>query len=169
MNMKLVIVWLFAIVLIGGIGLFGWMNQDLLIEEDNTPYTPSVGDNVNTRICTNQLTNGSSSYSFAIDEATASVTSVVITYNQTLESLEDYEAANRIAQANVNGATAVLSGGVSDFVLIVTVTVSGFDTAAIETINSDLLRLGIVVDSITDYETYKTAINNVAPSPYTCD
>lgn len=170
MNIKLIIVWAFAIVIIGGIGLFGWMNQDILTSpEENSPYVPSGEEGTNSRVCSATLANGTNSYSFAIDEATDSITSITITYNQSVESLDDYTAANNIVQANINGATAHITGGVSDFVLILTINVTGYDVTGISNINADLLRLGIVVDTITDYNTYKTALNNASSTPYTCD
>lgn len=170
MNIKVVIVWAFAIVIIGGIGLFGALNQDLLVEQGDDVYVPTDVNNTKSHACSNVLTNGTSSYRFNINEETDLIDKVIITYSATTASLDDYTAASNILNKEINGVSAVLRGEVSNFVLIVTVNVNELDKAAAETINSDFLRLSMVVDQLTDYETYKAAINNATTgNAYSCD
>lgn len=170
MNIKVVIVWAFAIIIIGGIGLFGALNQDLLVEQGDDVYVPTDVNNTKSYACSNVLANGTSSYRFNINEETDMIDKVIITYSATKASLDDYTAASNILNTEINGLSAVLRGEVSNFVLIVTVNINEYDKAAVENINNDFLRLSMIIDSIQDYETYKSAINNATNgNAYNCD
>ena len=173
MNMKVVIVWAFAIVIIGGIGLFGWMNQDLLIEEGpNIPYNPAIGgEGTSSKTCYKNLENGSSyTYGFNIDDATASISNFTATFNERSASLEKYEAASKLQNTQITGFTASIIGGVSSFQVQVTVNINTLDTVGLAAVSNELNLLEIVVEKNTDYNSYKTAIERGATTPtYICN
>lgn len=170
MNIKVVIVWAFVVVIFAGIGIFGYVNQDLLLIQDNDVYVPKTEDNTEAKKCIATLATGQSDYRFTIKDD--QIQKVVIGYNASQENIENYEAAtniNRIInEQKVQGVTAILYGGVSDFVLSLTVTVNNYDKATIESLREDFNKLSILIDSINDYSSYQTAISNLG-NAYTCE
>lgn len=169
MNMKVVVVWGFVVIVFAGLGIFGMLNQDILQSPPdlNTPYVPSGDDQGKSMVCTNIRENGNSSYRFTLDETTNNITSVNISYSANNADIDTYTAATNLNNSVINGVSIALSGTSTDFALIITVNVGSMDTVALESVSSDLSKLGIIIDGITDYETYKTAL--ASSGAYTCD
>ena len=169
MNIKVIIVWLFAIVVVAGIGVFGWANQDLLVEQGTDIYTPSTqgGNNI---YCAKDLGIASSSYTFELNEETNEIQKVIMTYNSKSSNLNAHEAAVAIRDAQINGVQTSLSGTVSSFMFMVTVDLATYDKATVEFMDQQFQTLGMVIDSITDYQTYITAINDsTSGADYSCN
>ena len=60
MNKKLVVVWIFVIVIFVGLGLFGYLNQDLLVDDSiNNAYVPVSNTNTTNYTCTGTIERGS--------------------------------------------------------------------------------------------------------------
>lgn len=171
MNTKVVIIWGVFIFFFGAIGLFGLFNQDLLVEDDQNPiYVPTDDNDTNmeTKICSAMLENGSSSYKFNIGSS-STIEKVTITYSASTSDIDSYQAASNLSNTTISGVNTVLSGGTSDFVLITTINMNELDTSSIDTIKNDLNRLSIYIDKITNYDVYKQTLNANSIKPYSCD
>lgn len=171
MNIKVVITWALAIVVFAGLGIFGFVNQDLLLEDNSDHvYVPSGNEGENAKICSKPIAGGTSSYRFNIDEATGKITKVIMTYTATADDMDAYIAASNINTSEINGVNVAMSGGVSDFVLMVTVDLAIYDVVTVEALRNDFSKLSMAIDKIDDYEMYKSAINSMAGEiPYNCD
>lgn len=174
-NMKAVIVWVIAIVIFAGIGLFGMANQHLLDEKVPTPPTP--GDTGTTEptpstthnvTCTASTANGNSSYMFTVDDATNSLTSVSISYQSTVPIDYIYASANNLAGAAINGITTNLSGDATNFSLSMDVNLQGYDSALLANYQNDLTNVSAVIENLSDIEMYKSALNGTG-NVYTCN
>ncbi|MDE6292775.1 MAG: hypothetical protein K2L98_03755 [Bacilli bacterium] len=169
MNMKVVVVWGFAVIVFAGLGIFGLLNRDILQSPPdlNAPYVPIGDTEGKSMVCSNIRDNGNSSYRFTLDETTNQILSVNISYSASNVDLDTYSAATNLNNSVINGVQFALSGSSTDFVLIITANIGSMDTAALEGVADDLSKLGIIIEGITDYETYKTALASVGA--YTCD
>ncbi len=169
MNMKVVVIWGFVVIVFAGLGIFGLLNQDILEtpENLNTPYVPSVETEGKSMVCSNIRENGNSSYRFTLDETTNNITSINISYSASGADIDTYTAATNLNNTSINGVNFALSGSSTDFVLVATVNVGSMDTASLEGSQADLSKLGIIIEGVTDYETYKTALSS--SGAYTCD
>lgn len=168
MNMKVVVVWAFAIILFAGLGIFGYFNQDLLVLNDDTPYVPIDLEDSKAHTCTRTMAVGKSDYKFLMDPKTKTIIRVTSIYTATAEDIDAYTAATNISNASIPGVSAVITGGISDFGLVVQINVSTVDKNSLEYYADDFAKLSIVIDNTDDYETYKSLINTV-DSVYTCD
>lgn len=168
MNTKVVIVWIIAVIVFAGIGLFGMANQHLLDEKPAvpTPTNPNVDSPTTTHTvsCSAMLPNGNSSYNFTIDDSTNSITNVNISYQTT--SQVDYirSSANNLAAMQVNGITTNLSEVDNGFTLIMNVNLLNYDATSLTNFQTDLANVSAVIENIGNYETYQTAINNAVSS-----
>lgn len=167
--MKVVVVWGLVVILFAGIGIFGLLNQDLLHDSAslNTPYVPSVDNEGKSMVCSSVRDDGSISYRFTLEESTNSISNVNISYSASNADLDTYTAATNLNNTSINGVKIALSGTSTNFALIINVIVGNMDTASLVSSSEDLSKLGIIIESITDYETYKTAL--LATGTYTCD
>ena len=173
MNIKVIIVWLFAIVVFAVIGVFGLVNQDLLVKQDEDVYNGGpLGKDENTRRCDKNFTDATSSYTFEIDEETNQITKLTLTYN-TLNQQGDfdrYKAAESIANADINGVNARVDGTYTSFIFMITIDLATYDRARVELLQEEFSKLHMMVDSVTDYNAYVTAINDQeGDSPYICE
>ena len=171
MNMKVVLVWGFAILLFASIGIFGLVNQDLLIEEDqNDFYVPNDSNDIKSKTCNATTESGLSAYRFQVDE-NGDISKVIMTYTAKVENIDVYSSASNINNTNIFGIETILNGGAADFVLIVTVDLKNYDKVALETILQDLNKVSMLIDGdLTNYDTYKEMINqSQAGTTYVCD
>lgn len=170
MNIKVVIVWAFAIVLFAGIGIFGYFNQNLLLIDDSKPYVPITDNDSESHTCRAVLPGGESIYLFQIRDNI--IEKISITYKANAENLELYEAASNINQVisgeKLNGMSTVIYGGVSDFSLMVNVNPNEYDKARVESMSTDYEKLSMIIDSINDYQLYQQAISQIGNN-YTCE
>ncbi|MCX4365652.1 MAG: hypothetical protein OSJ70_07760 [Bacilli bacterium] len=169
MNMKVVVIWGFVVLVFAGLGIFGMLNQDILETppDINAPYVPNDNVQGKSMVCSSTRDNGSSSYRFTLDETTNNIKSVNISYSASNADIDTYTAATNLNNSIVNGVTFTLSGTSTDFALIITANVGSMDTVALESVSADLSKLGIIIEGVTDYETYKTAL--ASAGAYTCD
>ena len=169
MNIKVVIIWSFAIILLFGLGLIGYFNQDLLLF-DNEPSSPLIDNDASNLTCTSENSGYSSTYSFIIKEN--KIERVSITYKTNVENIDAYTVASNINQTvsvqKINGVSAIMYGGISDFYLTVNVNVNDYDKASIESMSNDFSYLSMVIDSINEYHVYKQAIDQIGIT-YTCE
>lgn len=67
MNVKLVIAWVFAIIVFAIFGVFGYMNRDLLVKDDsNTDFTPIVNNEVIVHNCNKETNKGTLNYKYIV-------------------------------------------------------------------------------------------------------
>ncbi|MCH5166268.1 MAG: hypothetical protein J1F35_00110 [Erysipelotrichales bacterium] len=169
MNIKVVIVWSFAIVLLFGLGLLGYLNQDILLFKDE-PYVPIVDEGTSSVTCTNIKDAYESTYRFSLKNDVIDRISII--YKNKEENIDAYTSASNINQAitseKLNGLSALMSGGTSDFSLTVIVNPSDYNKARVEEMTEDYSRILMVIDSITDLDSYKQAINQDG-NTYTCE
>ena len=171
MNMKVVLVWGFAILLFASIGIFGLVNQDLLIEEyQNDFYVPNDSNDIKSKTCNATTESGLSAYRFQVDE-NGDISKVIMTYTAKVENIDVYSSASNINNTNIFGIETILNGGSANFVLIVTVDLKNYDKVALETILQDLNKVSMLIDGdLTNYDTYKEMINqSQAGTTYVCD
>ena len=165
MNMKVVLVWGFAILLFASIGIFGLVNQDLLIEEDqNDFYVPNDSNDIKSKTCNATTESGLSAYRFQVDE-NDDISKVIMTYTAKVENIDVYSSASNINNTNIFGIETILNGGAADFDL------KNYDKVALETILQDLNKVSMLIDGdLTNYNTYKEMINqSQAGTTYVCD
>lgn len=168
MNTKLVIVWIIAVIIFAGIGLFGMANQHLLDEPDPVlaPTNPS-GNTTNTTHsvnCIASLPNGTSTYSFTVDDATSSVTNVAITYQATTAVDYIHSSALNLSSMQVSGVVTNLSGSIGDFVLQINANVQNFDSQTLSNYQQDLSNVSALIVQNNSVDNYQAAINNIASS-----
>ncbi|HOB25712.1 MAG TPA: hypothetical protein PLB45_01425 [Bacilli bacterium] len=163
MNKKLVVVWIFVIVIFVGLGLFGYLNQDLLVDDSiNNAYVPVSNTNTTNYTCTGTIERGSLSYKFsAIDD---NIKSINIVYTATSGTVDDYTSAVNLSNASIKGMTVVLSGEINNFSLVIMVNMSSLDTTSLATYQDDLDKLSIVVKQLPSYTKYIESL-----SSYTCN
>ena len=170
MNIKVIIVWLFAIVIVGGIGVFGYVNQDLLVDQGKEVYTPSTGnkDAVN-YFCSKTTDAYDSTYTFELNKETNQITNVLITYNSKVTNLEAHTAATNITGYDINGVRPTLNGTVGSFMFMVNVNTTNFDQTMLDTLSPEFQKLGMLISNEPDFNTYVSALNNSTTGEhYTC-
>lgn len=170
MNIKVIIVWAFAIVIVGGIGLFGLVNQDLLVEQGDDIYTPVQDVTGKNYYCSKAYENGDSTYTFEVDPNTNQITTITMTYNGKNSNIDAYTSAEVIDSYDINGVQTTLSGTVSSFLFVVTVDLANYDKATVDALSMDFQKVAMIIDSLTDYESYVSAINDSTTGEhYTCN
>lgn len=170
MNIKVVIVWAVTIVIFAGIGIFGYFNKDLLTSDVDVPFVPQPSENNKAKTCNKSNELGSITYQFLRDEQTNMINKITMTYKASSADLDAYTAASNINNANINGLTASLSGGLDDFILVVQVNMNGFDKVSVDNMLNDFLKVSMVIESITDLTAYQATLNaSSSENPYTCD
>lgn len=136
------------------------MNQDLLLFTDDT-YTPIGSEGTTTLKCVYSVDSYESTYTFTIKDE--KIERLSINYKTNVENIEAYTAASNINEAvsyeKLNGLSVTMYGGLSDFSMNVNVIPSDYDKARVESMTEDYNTLHMVIDSITDVELYKKAIN----------
>lgn len=170
MNMKVVIVWAFAVVVLLGVGLFGYFNQDLLLLKDEE-YIPTPVAQSTVKSCKLVSDSFESNYSFTIKEDV--ISTVMITYTTKVSDLSGYEAANLIvgdiSNKLLNGIVYQgFQGGTSDYSIRIQFNPREYDKVCVEELTNEFSSLKMVIDSITNYDTYKQAISNLDPL-YVCE
>ena len=143
MNIKVVIVWVFAIIVFAIFGVFGLMNQDLLVKKDpiKEEYVPIVNQEKDTE-------KGEIVYKFNVKEnkvikQTAMFTARNVTVN-------DYISASNINNISVNGVNMNLKNGAQDFILTIMMdyNIASFDFTNVQ---NDLNNLGLSLNRIDSY------------------
>lgn len=169
MNMKVVVVWGFAILLLAVVGIFGFLNQDLLKSptDFDKPYVPALDTEGKSMVCSIMRDNGNSSYRFILDGKTNNIASVYISYSISNADIDTYTSANNLNNATISGLTTNISGSSTDFAIDITANVGQLDTVALEESATDLSKLGIIIENITDYDIYKSVL--LASDAYICD
>ena len=170
MNIKVVIIWGFAIIILAGLGAFGYFNQDLLLLEEEE-YIPAPSPSSISKTCRSTTDNGESIYKFTIKDDLVNV--IWISYTTKVSDLEGYEAANSISNEitskTLNGITSAgLQGGSADYSLKIQFNPKEYDKARVEELTNEFSKLSMVIDSIDDYETYKLALANLGGT-YICE
>lgn len=168
--MKVVIVWAFAVVVLLGVGLFGYFNQDLLLLTDDE-YVPAPVTESVSKSCKLVGDTYDSSYNFTIKDGV--ISTVLISYTAKTSDLAGYESANlivgEISNKNLNGIVYQgFQGGVSDFSVRIQFNPREYDKVRVEELTTDFSNLKMVIDSINSYDVYKQALANLS-SGYVCE
>lgn len=163
MNAKLVIVWVFAIIVFAIFGVFGYVNQDLLVKDDpDTDFTPITNNEVIVYNCNKETNKGTLNYKYIVRDNKIEKTTVTFTAKEV--SLNDYISANNINNINVDGVTTSLKNGSTDFIISVTLdhNVNNYDFTNVQ---SDLNNLEMSLSKIDDYENAKLNLG----TSFTCE
>lgn len=163
MNVKLVIAWVFAIIVFAIFGVFGYMNQDLLVgNEPDTDFTPIVNNEVVVHNCNKDTNKGTLNYKYIVRDNKVEKTTVTFTAKEV--NLNDYISANNINNLTAEGVTTSLKNGSTDFIVSVTIdhSINGYDFTGIQ---SDLNNLGMSLSKIDDYENAKLNLG----TSFTCE
>ncbi len=170
MNIKVVFFWGLAVLFFAVVGIFGYMNQDLLLVVDDTPYEPEVKEITKNYTCKSVTGMNESTYSFLV--VNDKLEKVTMTYKTLIEDVDGYASAssinNTINFGQINGMVSTLTGTGADFQLTVSFDPSNYDKNPVEEMSSDYTKLLMVVDSIDNYDTYVQAISN-QEIEYTCE
>lgn len=170
MNMKVVITWGIVIAVFALVGIFGMVNQDLLVEVDNNPIIPidDSDEGSTIKVCNSALDNGNITYKFNIS-GNDKVEKITVTYNATASDIDAYAAASSLSTAEIPGVKSRISGSTSDFVLITTVNMEELDATVVEQYQNDLSKLALVLYKVQDYNTYTQTINAMTGKTFSCD
>lgn len=163
MNVKLVIAWVFAIIVFAIFGVFGYMNQDLLVKnEPDADFTPIVNNEVAVHNCSKETNKGTLNYKYIVRDNKIEKTTVTFTAREV--NLSDYISANNINNLVADGLTTSLKNGSADFVISVTIdhSVNSYDFTGIQ---ADLNNLGMSLSKIDDYENAKINLG----TSFTCE
>ncbi len=167
MNAKMVVVWIFAIVVCAGIGAFGFLNRDLLVEPTKKEEYKPLGSDTSVRplICRNQ--NGAL-YQFSVDTSTNQIKKVTIQYTNKEADIDVFTAASNINNLNADGMTTSLSGSSTDITLNIALDLKVFTPAALSASSVDIAKLHLVLDNLLIPEEYQNRLNQTG-TLYTCD
>ncbi len=167
MNAKVVVVWIFAIVVCTGIGIFGFFNRDLLVEPTvKEEYRPIESEtNIKPLICRNQ--NGSL-YQFAVDTSINQIKNVTIQYTNKEADIDTFTAASNLNNLSIEGMTTSLSGTSTDITLNIMLDLSLFNAASVASSEADTAKLNLALESILVPEEYQNRLNQTG-TLYTCD
>lgn len=163
MNVKLVIAWVFAIIVFAIFGVFGYMNRDLLVKDDsNTDFTPIVNNEVIVHNCKKETNKGTLNYKYIVRDNKIEKTTVTFTAREV--NLSDYISANNINNLVSEGVTTSLKNGSADFIISVTIdhNINSYDFTSIQ---SDLNNLEMSLSKIDDYENAKINLG----TSFTCE
>lgn len=170
MNIKVVIVWAFVVVLFAGLGIFGYVNQDLLLLDNTEEYTPIQNENYVIKRCNTSLVNGNNSYIFSIKDD--KIEKVSMNYTTIIEDNDAFASATNInllaTQEKVAGINTIFTGNASNFMLNVEVKLDEYDSTRISTYAEDFAKLSMVISQITDYEAYKELLLQTGNN-FTCE
>lgn len=164
MNIKLIIFWVFSIIVFTIIGVFGYVNQDLLHIRDvlDEESKPVVDENIVVHNCKSVLEKGDIAYKYIIKDNKIDKTSV--TFEATNVKVDDYMLATNINNFSSEGITTSLSNGALDFKLVVTMdhSISSYDFTSIQ---EDLNGLGINLNKIDNYNDVVISLGDT----FTCE
>lgn len=160
MNKKVVVFWVFLIVLFSIIGLYGLLNKNLLVDEAiNKEYVPKkISENM--KSCTKTFNDEKIKYDFVFD-SNGNVLKIMMTYTGKSENISNFEVASTINNLKLNGIKSTLSGGSVDFVLLVTATVNDIDYNVFDNYKSNFEKLGMFIDRKVTYKDYINYIKGI--------
>lgn len=165
MNSKVVVVWVFVIIVCFGMGLFGYFNRDLMVEPTvQEEYIPIVSE-VRAMTC---RSDGKPIYQFSIDNETNQIKQVFIRYENSSADIDTYAAASNINNSTIDGVTSVLSGSSTDVTLSITVDLSTFNSISLSSISTDIAKLNLVIEPVFIIEEYQNLLNQTG-TVYTCE
>lgn len=174
MNIKVVIVWGFAVILFLGIGIFGYFNQDILVNpEENVPTNPENRVEYDTKKCIGTNDYGNITYTFRINPTTNAIERLNIQYQAVVENIDIYaDVANLnkiVNEQRINGITSQIYGTSKDVQLNLNVNLLDYDKESVNNINQDLIKSNMVVSSTTDYNEYQSIMASTLNLEFTCD
>lgn len=174
MNIKVVIVWGFAVVAFLGIGIFGYFNQDILTKpEDSVPSTNENRVEYDTKSCIGTNDYGNITYTFRINPGTNGIERLNIRYQAVVENIDIYADASNvnkiISEQRINGVTSQIYGTSKDVQLNLNVNLLNYDKDTISNLNQDLLKSNMIVSPTTDYTEYQNIIASTLNIEFTCD
>lgn len=150
MNVKLIIVWVFAIIVFAIFGVFGLMNQDLLVKKDpiKEEYVPIVNQDVVIHTCKKDTEKGEITYKFNVKENKVIKQTAIFTARNV--TVNDYISASNINNLSVNGANMNLQNGAQDFILTIMMdyNIASYDFTNVQ---NDLNNLGLNLARIDSY------------------
>ncbi len=175
MNIKVVIVWGFAVIVFLAIGIFGYFNQDLLrgpSENSNTnPHENEI--EYITKSCVGTNDSGNITYTFSVNPSTNIIERLNIRYQSVVENLDIYADAatinQKVNEKQYRGVTAQIYGTSKDVQLNLNINLLDYDKTNLDTMNQDLLKVGMFVDNIKDYNEYQSSITSRLNREFTCD
>ena len=155
-NLRVVIFWSIFIFIFAGLGIFGAMNQDLLQEKQPDVIIPVITQD--TKTCKGSLERGSVEYMFTTDND--KLNKLRITYTATNGSIDDYAAAANLSNIQFPGVEATIQNEVSNFTLIMYVDFNKLDFNNLVAEQAQLDALSLVVQNVTDYNSYAALITS---------
>lgn len=173
MNIKVVIIWIFAIIMFLGIGLLGFFNRDLLKQPvlEDEPVVPKT--QYITKNCRGSNDYGEITYTFNLNSETNNIEKLFVKYKGVMENVDLYTTAlninNVVNNKRINGVTAQIYGTSSNVELGLNVNLLGYDSQSLSELRESLLSMGMVVDNINDYNNYIITIDSTTGITFICD
>lgn len=161
MNTKVVVVWAFIIAIFALLGIYGYVNRDLLKNVEQEDFQPIV-DAENKHECVATLDRGKITYTFANNDSNQ-ITNLYIEYKNTLnvensDTISDYTNAANLSNMSVKGIDALIDGGISNFSLKLFINQDEYDADALSSQQLALDQLKIHITKEKDYESYKALL-----------
>lgn len=174
MNIKVVIIWGFAVIVFLAIGIFGYFNQDILEKPTEIPSSPEENKpNYIVKNCIGTNDYGNITYTFRINPTTNNIDILNIKYQGVVESIDIYaDTANINKYVNdhrIKGVTSQIYGTSKDVQLNLSINLSEYDSEPLNAINQDLIKTNMVVSKVTDYNEYQNLIASTLNLEFTCD
>jgi hypothetical protein len=174
MNIKVVLIWAFVVIVCFGIGIFGYVNRDLIVSVNDTDSDTKIEQvEYTSKSCYATTSDATVTYTFRINPSSNQIERLFVKYEAKSENLDAYVAAANINQtvndSEIYGVNTQLYGTSSDVVLNLNVNLLEYDSNAISELNTDLSTVNMLVDHITDYSSYQNAINSSLGLTFNCD
>ena len=160
-NLRVVIFWSIFIFIFAGLGIFGYLNQDLLKEK--TPEIVPVVDNVIPK-CDVTMERGTASYQFLVN-ATGNISTIKIIYDLNYGTQEEYDAYDYlVANMNVPGIKIDVNNAIATFII----DNNTLDTEALAQYANQTSLIELIIQKGTDYNSYKGLLQSTFPN-VTCN
>ena len=156
-NMKVVIFWVLIIFVFVGLGLFGYLNQDLVQNKEDEPFVPQVNTEKLVS-CKTTVERGDIQYDFSLNQDD-SIKDVRIVYIAKDGTIDDYASATSLSKINVLGVNPSLQYEYNNFMLTLLLTINKFDANNIVSYKQYLDDLKIVIINEQNLDNYKNNLN----------
>ena len=155
LNIKLIAFWATVIFIFAALGIFGYLNQDLIPKKEDA-YVPKIEGN--NRICSYENKLANVEYTFSLNEDN-SVKSVAIKYSSKSGDALEYAKLNEISGLSVSGINSTFEGDVSNFTLMLFIKPDGLDYSTLNNYISKYNDMKIIIINSANYNTYIDAFN----------
>lgn len=162
-SFKVIVVWLLFIFTFACLGIFGFLNQDLLKNKENEEvFVPNVNSE-NAIACSTELERGTLKYDFVLNTDNT-IKNVRIAYTAKNGIQEDYDVAKSLQELKVLGIESTIQGGYNDFLFIMYINMTNTDISTLLNYKETYEKLGIVIENTNNYTEYNNILHTIHSS-----